>query len=128
MFQLAPMQSPRTHICYSSTSGLLLQPLSVPLIFADANDEPDQISHMSCGEWAQPASVTAVRDGMVSFTSVEAVEFAAKEKGRFSSEACAGWKRLSESTLWISSWADFPKFAKDFCYTMMGICDDENEP
>jgi hypothetical protein len=36
---------------------------------------------------------------------------------------CEAWKRLSESTLWLGSWTDFPKYAKDISYTMMTLCD-----
>ncbi len=81
-------------------------------------------SHMSCGEWANPATVIPVDDKMVSFTSVEAVEAAATSgEGQLSADVCGAWKRLSESTLWISSWTDFPKAAKDICYAIMSLCD-----
>jgi hypothetical protein len=81
-------------------------------------------SHMSCGEWANPTTIIPVDDQMMSFTSVEAVEAAAAGGDRqLSADVCGAWKRLSESTLWISSWADFPKAAKDVCYTIMSLCD-----
>ena len=124
MFQLTPMQLRRSHVCYSSTSGLLLQPSSASRIIAADHDASDMKSHVFCGEWADPASIVPADDIAISFTSVEAVAAAAgSEKGRFGKELCAAWKRLSESNLWISSWTDFPKFAKDICYSMMSICD-----
>jgi hypothetical protein len=122
MFHFTPMQVPRSYVCYSSTSGLILQPLSVTQMLANAH--VPQTSHMSCGEWGRPATILPVDDNAVSFTSVDAVQAAAAGGARLvSAEMCEGWKRMSESALWISSWTDFPKFAKDICYTMMSLCD-----
>jgi hypothetical protein len=79
---------------------------------------------MSCGVWENQATIAPVDDHIVSFTSVSAIEAAAASgKGRFGAELCEAWKRLSESTLWLSSWTDFPKHAKDICYSMMALCD-----
>jgi hypothetical protein len=123
MFQVRPMQSPRAHVCYSSTSGLLLQPLSVTRMIAMGHSTPKK-SHMSCGQWSSPSTIVPVDDSVISFTSVEAVEAAATNGTlRFSAELCDAWKRLSESALWISSWTDFPKVARDTCYTIMSLCD-----
>jgi hypothetical protein len=103
---------------------MLLQPSSASRIIAADHDASDLKSHMFCGEWADRATIVPADDATISFTSVEAVQAAAaSEKVRFGTEVCAAWKRLSESNLWISSWTDFPKFAKDICYAIMSICD-----
>jgi hypothetical protein len=78
---------------------------------------------MSCGQWGNPFSIVPVDDDKVSFTTVAAIEAAASGTGRFGAELCEAWKRLSESTLWLGSWTDFPKYAKDISYTMMTLCD-----
>ena len=123
ILEVTPMQPPRSHICYSSTSGLLLQPSSVQNIIALEPGIP-QASHMYCGEWANPATIVPVDDVVISFLSVEAVEAAAGSGAQlFGAEMCEAWKKLSESNLWISSWTDFPKVAKDTCYTIMRLCD-----
>jgi hypothetical protein len=118
------MQPPRPHVCYSATSGLLLKPLSVSHIATAEHVALDANAHMSCGVWANPATIVPVDDSIVSFTSVDAVvAAAASEEGRFPKDLCEAWKRLSESSLWISSWTDFPKFAKEICYNIMSVCD-----
>jgi hypothetical protein len=124
IFELTPMQAPRPHVCYAATSGLLLKPLSVSHIITAEHDALDGNSHMSCGVWANPAAIVPVDDSVVSFTSVDAVVAAAgSEKGRFPKDLCQAWQRLSESSLWISSWTDFPKAAKEICYSIMSVCD-----
>jgi hypothetical protein len=118
------MQFHRSHICFSSTSGLLLQPLGVSRITSIDGGTSDQTSHMFCGMWANTASIFPVDDSMVSFTSVEAVEVAAVKGKPFDADLCETWKKLSQSSLWLSSWSDFPKFAQDLSYTIMSLCVD----